>query len=332
MRRPIQAAVLAALAVATAGTPARAADPLLEQARRLFAPLPPDAATAAHAATPEQIALGRMLYHETRLAPGQDGACSSCHRLDAFGAGGPTRALGHPGQREARNAPAVYNAALHVAQFWDGRGAAVEEAARPAQGQPLAALKAIPGYAPAFAAAFPGDADPITAENVGRAVGAFARRLVTPSRFDAFLAGDAEALTGDERKGLASFIATGCPACHTGVAVGGATFEKLGLLEPYPTQDKGRALVTGRRADEYVFKVPSLRNVARTGPWLHDGSLDTLDLTVRVMARVQLGRTLTDAEAGSIVKFLEALTGEIPRDLVTPPELPPGGTPAPAPG
>jgi cytochrome c peroxidase len=332
------AAVLVALAAAA---PA-GADPLLDQARMVFQPLPAEAASAENPLTPEKIALGRMLYYEKRISKNHDLSCNSCHGLGTFGVDHEKTSEGHRGQRGDRNSPTVYNAAFHVAQFWDGRAPTVEEQAKgpvlnpvemamPAETQVLAVLRSIPGYAPAFAAAFPGEADPITYDNFGRAVGAFERRLVTPSRFDAYLGGDASALTAEEKKGLQTFIATGCPTCHNGVAIGGGMFQKLGLVEPYPTQDKGRAKVTGRQEDEYVFKVPSLRNVAKTGPWFHDGGVDTLDMAVRLMARFQLGRTLTDAEAGSIAAFLNALTGAIPTDYVAEPVLPESGPTTPRP-
>jgi cytochrome c peroxidase len=332
------AAVLVALAAAA---PA-GADPLLDQARMVFQPLPAEAASAENPLTPEKIALGRMLYYEKRISKNHDLSCNSCHGLGTFGVDHEKTSEGHRGQRGDRNSPTVYNAAFHVAQFWDGRAPTVEEQAKgpvlnpvemamPAETQVLEVLESIPGYAPAFAAAFPGEADPITYDNFGRAVGAFERRLVTPSRFDAYLGGDASALTAEEKKGLQTFIATGCPTCHNGVAIGGGMFQKLGLVEPYPTQDKGRAKVTGRQEDEYVFKVPSLRNVAKTGPWFHDGGVDTLDMAVRLMARFQLGRTLTDAEAGSIAAFLNALTGAIPTDYVAEPVLPESGPTTPRP-
>jgi cytochrome c peroxidase len=333
----VAVAVLAALAAAPAG-----ADPLLEQARMVFQPLPAEVASADNPPTPEKIALGRMLYFESRISKNHDLSCNSCHQLDRFGVDNEKTSEGHKGQRGDRNSPTVYNAAFHVAQFWDGRAPTVEEQAKgpvlnpvemamPAETQVLAVLKTIPGYGPAFAAAFPGEADPITYDNFGKAVGAFERRLVTPSRFDAYLGGDANALTTEEKQGLQAFLATGCPTCHNGVAIGGGMFQKLGLVEPYPTEDKGRAKVTGRKDDEYVFKAPSLRNVAKTGPWFHDGGVETLDMAVRVMARFQLGKTLTDAEVGSIAAFLNALTGEIPKDYVVAPPLPASGPETPKP-
>ena len=160
---------------------------------------------------------------------------------------------------------------------------------------------------------------------MAKAIASFERRLVTPAPFDKYLAGDDAALSKDQKQGLETFIATGCPTCHNGPLLGGSLYQKLGLVEPYPTGDRGRAEVTGSRSDEYFFKVPSLRNIAKTGPWLHDGSVDSLDLMVRVMARFQLGKTLTDDEAEAISDFLESRTGEVDETYVAQPELPPSG-------
>jgi cytochrome c peroxidase len=221
-----------------------------------------------------------------------------------------------------------------VAQFWDGRAATIEEQAKgpilnpvemamPSSAAVVARLKAIPGYRAAFAAAFPGTDDPVTYDNLARAIGAFERGLVTPSRWDAFLGGDAAALTPAERTGLATFVAANCTACHRGVYVGGDMFQPAGVVEPWPAQgDSGRYAVTQQRGDRFVFKVPSLRNSERTAPYFHDGQVATLDEAVRWMARHQLGRELRDAEVAAIVQWLHALTGAIPRDYIAPPRLP----------
>ena len=336
MRR-FAAAALAAVLVARAAW----ADPLAERVRQAFAPLPAEAASPSHPISEARIELGRRLYHDARLSKSGDVSCNTCHRLDAWGVEvGSTSPA--PEEERRRNAPTVYNAAFHVAQFWDGRASDVEEQARgavlnpvemamPDEAAVLTLLKSIPGYAPLFAEAFPGEAEPIRYENMARAIGAFERRLVTPSRFDRFLEGDANALSANERKGLETFLDTGCSDCHNGPVAGGGTFQKLGLVEPFPTLDRGRAEVTGRAADEFFFKVPSLRNVEKTGPWFHDGSVASLDMAVRLMARHQLGKTLTGAEAQSIVAFLHALTGDLPQAYVARPELPPGGPQAPPP-
>lgn len=329
-----------------AAEPAAPAGPdaaaLHQRASALFGTLPDEAASASNPVTPAKIALGRMLYFDPRLSKNQDISCNSCHDLARSGVDGEPTSPGHKGQRGDRNSPTVYNAALHVAQFWDGRAADVEAQAKGPILNPiematldeahcLAVLRSIPGYAPLFAAAFPGEKDPITYDNVGRAIGAFERRLLTPSRFDAFLEGQDSALTPPEIEGLAVFLDTGCTSCHNGTAVGGALFQKLGAVKPYPTQDPGRAKVTGNAADQGVFKVPSLRNVAQTGPWFHDGSLTSLNEVVVIMARHQLGRELDEAQAASLVAFLGSLTGAVDPQYIAKPELPPSGPQTPAP-
>jgi cytochrome c peroxidase len=227
----------------------------------------------------------------------------------------------------------VLNASTHVAQFWDGRAADVEEQAKgpilnpiemgmPDEATVVGALRDIDGYAPLFAAAFPDAEAPITYDNLANAIGAFERTLITPSRFDAYLAGDGAALTDDERAGLDLFVSTGCTACHSGTGLGGSLYMKLGLVTPYETADVGRMEVTGLESDKHVFKVPGLRNIAETGPYFHDGSIGTLEEAVILMANHQLGKNLSTEEADSIVTFLKALTGELPEGAATVPEMP----------
>jgi cytochrome c peroxidase len=178
----------------------------------------------------------------------------------------------------------------------------------------------VPGYAPLFAKAFPGEADPISYDNMAKAIGAFERRLSTPSPFDAFLGGKLDALSDAQLAGLQKFMDTGCTACHNGAPVGGLLFQKLGLVNPYPTEDLGRYEVTKKEADKYFFKVPSLRNVHKTAPYFSDGSIKTLDEAIRLMAWHQLGKQLTPAEIQSISAFLGSLTGEIDQRYIAPPE------------
>jgi cytochrome c peroxidase len=244
--------------------------------------------------------------------------------------------IGHDGKQVKRNAQSVYNAAFHIAQFWDGRAPTVEEQAKmpimsqaemgmKSPEQVEAVLRSIPGYQEAFVLALPTDPAPITFDHVSLAIGAFERRLVTPSRFDRFIAGDYGQLTPDEQRGLARFISVGCVTCHVGATVGGLTFKKLGEVEPYQTTDNGRFDITGIESDRHVFKVQSLRNIVKTAPYLHDGSIQTLEEMVRLMARHQLGKQLSDAEIAEIITFLHTLTGEIPAELIIPPPLPASG-------
>jgi len=197
-------------------------------------------------------------------------------------------------------------------------------------------LEGIPGYAPLFTAAFPNDPHPITTKNAGIAIGAYERTLMTPSPFDRYLGGDVDALSPPARAGLEKFISTGCTACHHGVGVGGGMYQKFGVVEDYWAAtraqmiDNGRADVTKNPADRYVFKVPSLRNVAMTPPYFHDGSVATLPAAVKIMARVQLGARLGDADVSDIVVFLESLTGELPAEFAAVPRLLPAAVMPPA--
>jgi cytochrome c peroxidase len=226
----------------------------------------------------------------------------------------------------------VLNAALHVAQFWDGRAEDVEEQA----GMPVLnpVEMAIPGeeylverlardadYQEQFAAAFPEQEDPLTFGNVRHALAAFERTLLTPSRFDDFLRGDLE-LTAEERQGLEIFMRLGCGACHNGATVGGHIFRKFGIAEPYweltgsKKIDEGRLEVTGEAQDRCVFKVPSLRNVEKTYPYFHDGSVETLEEALGVMASLQIGAELSDSQIAYLAAFLGALTGELPPEVL----------------
>jgi cytochrome c peroxidase len=323
------------VAAAIGATAARAAtrEELQARAKGVFGVLPAEAPSAANPITEEKIRLGRMLYYDARMSINDQISCNSCHDLARYGVDGEPTSLGHEGKRGARNSPTPYNAAFHVAQFWDGRAPDVEEQAKgpvlnPVEmGMPDAdyvvrVLRGIPGYAPLFQAAFPDDPDPIDYDNVARAIGAFERRLVTPGRFDDFLGGQLDALSDAEVAGLAKFLDTGCATCHQGATVGGLMFQKLGLVHPYETKDLGRYEVTRNEADRFFFKVPSLRNVGKTGPWFHDGSIATLDEAVRKMAWHQLGKELSDEEVRSIEAFLASLTGRIDEAYVARPTLP----------
>jgi cytochrome c peroxidase len=325
-----------------AGAAGRAAgdDALLKDALGLFAPLPKDMATPERPITPALVELGYALFFDPRVSIDGTASCARCHQPQLYGGDGLPKSHGHHDKINSRNAPTVLNAALQVKQHWSGNREDVEDqATRALTGAgsfgnsdfeaPMARLKAIAGYRPLFDAAFPGDADPITAKNWGLAIGAYERTLVSRSRFDDFLDGKADALSVAERSGLRAFIDTGCVACHNGVGVGGGDFRKFGVVEDYwkatgsQEIDKGRAVDTKRPEDEYLFKVPSLRNVAMTGPYFQDGSVASLETAVRIMARVQLGIVLGDKEARDIVTFLGSLTGPVPANYATAPVLPP---------
>jgi cytochrome c peroxidase len=228
----------------------------------------------------------------------------------------------------------VYNAAGHFVQFWDGRAPDVEEQAKgpvmnpvemamPSGKAVVAVLKSMPEYVNAFKKAFPADKDPVTFENTARAIGAFERGLMTPSRWDKFLNGDQGALTDAEKAGFNKFMEVGCQACHAGAYLGGEVYQKLGSMKPYPdTSDPGRQRVTKQESDRLVFKVPSLRNIDKTAPYFHTGKVGTLEEAVKEMGEYQLGKQVKDDEVASIVTFLKTLTGEIPADYIKPPQLP----------
>ena len=320
MRRAIFALVLSSTALAQPD--------LQQQAQALFKPLPARLESDTNPLTDAKIALGRQLFFDRRLSKNQDVSCNSCHPLARYGVERERFSTGHRGQKGGRNAPTVYNAGHHLAQFWDGRAATLEAQAKGPMLNPVEmalpdgaaaerVLRSIPGYKPMFAAAFPADRSPITFDNAALAIGAFERTLVTPSRFDRYLAGDDKALTAPEKEGLKQFIATGCAACHHGEGVGGDLYQKLGVVKPLPgLTDPGRFDVTHDEADRFVFRVPSLRNVVLTGPYLHDGSVEKLDQMVVLMGRHQLGRELSKEEVSSIVIFLGSLTGQLPPDAV----------------
>lgn len=301
-----------------------------------YLPATPDPTSA------DQIALGRMLYWDTRLTKNQDRSCNSCHNLETFGVDNEKTSEGHKKQRGTRNSPTVYNAAGHFLQFWDGRAKDVEEQAKgpilnpvemgmPNAGVVIKVLESMPQYVEAFKKAFPKD-KAITFDNLGKAIGAFERTLVTPARFDKYVAGDETALTAAEKKGLSKFMDLNCPSCHTGPLLGGNEFKKLGLAKPYEEgKDMGRYEVTKVETDKMLFKTASLRNVAKTAPYLHDGSIASLEAAIKLMGKHQLGKTVSDDDAKSIATFLGSLTGEPTAEMKKKPELPPSTPKTPKP-
>ncbi len=299
-----------------------------------FQPLPEVIENPKNPITPEKVALGRQLYFDKRLSKNHDVACNSCHDLKTFGVDNKRTSEGHRHQLGERNSPTVYNAAGHFAQFWDGRAADVEqqatmpitnpvEMACPDEKYVVKIVGSIPEYVAQLKKIFPDEKDPVTLVNVGKAIGAFERGLVTPSRWDKLLKGDKAALTADEKAGFNAFVDAGCITCHSGVYVGGQTYQKLGLLKPWPSQtDPGRMKETKNEADRMMFKVPGLRNVEKTGPYFHDGSVDSLEEATKLMATHQLGKELTDAQVKSIVTWMKTLTGEVPESYIAMPTLP----------
>ncbi len=356
MRKRLTTAVVAVGTLAVVGSSLADDRKLLEEARKYFQPLPKVAESKDNPVTPQKVKLGKMLYYEPRLSKSGLISCNTCHNLASYGVDNLPTSVGHRWQLGPRNAPTTLNAALHVAQFWDGRAKDVEEQAKGPILNPIEMamdspeevvnrLKSIPEYVKLFKEAFPKSKDPLTYENVAKAIAAFERTLMTPSRFDKFLQGDLNALTKEEKKGLKTFIEVGCAGCHNGPALGGSMFTKFGIVEAYweetrnyvtlhePTMpmDVGKFAVTHKEEDLYVFKVPSLRNISRTYPYFHDGSIWNLEDAVQVMAKVQLGKELTQEQLKSIVAFLKALDGEIPKYALELPVLPPSSPNTPKP-
>lgn len=307
---------------------------------RAFRPLPKTMESSDNPSTKAKVELGRMLYFENRISKGHDLSCNSCHMLDKFGVDNQPTSSGFKGQKGDRNSPTVYNAALHIAQFWDGRAKNVEEQAKgpvlnpvemamPNEAAVVAVLKSMPEYVNLFKQAFPGQREPMTYDNMAKAIGAFERLLVTPSRWDKYLSGDKSALTDAEKDGFMKFSNAGCVSCHNGTLVGGTSYQKLGVAKPWPhTKDAGRFSVTKVDHDKMVFKVPSLRNIEKTAPYMHDGATKSLEEAIALMGDYQLGGKVSKADAAAIATWLRSLTGELPpADLITKPKLPPS-TPA----
>jgi cytochrome c peroxidase len=290
-----------------------------------------------------KVELGRMLFYEKRISKSQELSCNSCHVLDHYGVDSRKTSLGHNGQVGDRNAPTVYHAAGQFEQFWDGRSPDVEEQAlgpilnpremaAPSQAYVVQVLGSMPDYAAAFRRAFPGEREPLSLVNVGRAIGAFERKLTTRARWDDYLEGQSNALDEKEVDGLKLFTNLGCMVCHTGELLGGSMYEKVGAVEPWPGQrDQGRFAVTHSEGDRMMFKVPSLRNISETAPYFHDGSADTLSQAVEMMGRHQLGLELEPSEVDAIVTWLRSLKGALPNSYIAPPELPPSTTETPKP-
>ncbi len=296
-------------------------DKLLEDAK-VFGALP-DTMPGSENDTEILINLGKKLYNEKKLSINDTQSCNSCHMLDAGMAGvdnEPVSDGAEEGKFGTRNSPTVLNAGFHIAQFWDGRAADLKEQAKgpilnpvemamPSEEAVIEKLSKDVDYKTAFAAAFPGQNEAMTYDNLAHAVAAFERTLVSKSRFDDYVIGDKSALSMDEKQGLRTFIDVGCGACHTKALFGGHSYQKMGVHEAYANQDDlGRFDVTKEEADKYVFKVMPLRNIALTGPYFHDGAVAKLEDAVDLIAKINLAKTLEKSDIDSIVTFLHALS------------------------
>lgn len=294
----------------------------------------------AEITSPAKVDLGKQLFFDTRLSRSGFISCNSCHNISMGGSDNLQTSIGHNWQKGPINSPTVLNATMNIAQFWDGRAANLKAQA----GGPIAnpgemasthtaaveVLQSIPQYREAFKSIY--NVDKVSINEVTDAIAEFEKTLVTPNaRFDRWLKGEQNALTQQEQEGYKLFKDSGCVACHNGAAVGGNSFQKMGMVEPYKTDNPaiGLAGVTQKDADRMKFKVPTLRNVELTYPYFHDGAYWKLEEAVDVMARVQLGRKLSDDEIGKITAFLKTLTGEQPKMAL--PILPPSTNETPRP-
>lgn len=289
-----------------------------------------------------KVELGKKLYFDPRLSKSGFISCNSCHNLSMGGTDNLKTSIGDHWQQGPINAPTVLNSSLNLAQFWDGRapdlkaqaGGPIANPGEMAFSHTLAidVLNSIPEYVMEFKQVF--GTDQVNIDEVTEAIAEFEKTLVTPNaRFDQWLLGDKEALTATELAGYKLFKESGCVGCHNGEAVGGNSFQKMGVMAPYKAKSpaEGLSAVTGKDADRFKFKVPTLRNVELTYPYFHDGEAETLTEAVDVMGRLQLGKKLSEKENALIVAFLKTLTGDQPSFQL--PNLPPSTdrTPAPKP-
>jgi len=284
--------------------------------------------TIEYAPVPQnKIDLGKKLFFDKALSKNGTISCNSCHNLATFGVDNKSFSLGDTKELGGRNSPSVIYASLHAMQFWDGRAKDVEEQA----GGPLLnpvehslpskeflekKLRAIPEYQNAFKSVFPNDKEPITFVNITNAIGAFERQLNPTSKFDDYLDGNENAINEQEKKGLTAFVDNGCTTCHSGVAIGGQLMQKFGLYGDYAKLtnskkiDKGLFDRTKKEGDQFMFKVPSLRNVEKTYPYFHDGSVVSLKEAIKIMGKLQVNKDLSDNDIKDIEAYLKTLTAD----------------------
>ena len=334
--------LMASLALAGTGL---AESDLLQRSRAAFQPLPDSPpALAGNPASAAKLELGRMLYFDPRLSASQLISCNTCHNIGLAGGDLQETSTGHNWQKGPRNAPTVLNAVFNIAQFWDGRAKDLAEQAKgPVQAsvemnntpeRVIATLQSLPEYREMFSQAFPSEKQPLTFDNVAKAIEVFEATLLTPAPFDNYLRGDTKALSAAQLAGLQLFLDKGCASCHGGVNIGGAGYFPFGVIEKpgnevLPPGDMGRYKVTKTLSDEYVFRAPSLRNVGLTPPYFHSGKIWGLKEAVGVMGSAQLGIQLSAGDEDSLVAFLGTLDGQQP--LVEYPLLPPNRSDTPRP-
>jgi len=305
---------------------------LLSNAQAFFKVLPDEAPNPENQVTPEKVVLGKALYFETQLSNNGTQSCNTCHNLNTFGVDNLATSPGDNGEPGTRNSPTTFNAALRTAQFWDGRNKDVEEQAggpvmnpaemaMPEEAVVVERLNNLGDYKEMFAAAFPEDEEPISFLNMQKAIGAFERTLLTPAPFDQYLTGDINALNAEERKGLKTFMDNGCTSCHNGPLLGGNLLMKVGLFGDYNEMmrathpDFGKYEETKVETDKGMFISPGLRNVAKTGPYFHTGTIESLPEAIQIIAKLQLNKDLSDEDANDIAIFFGSLTGDVPEDV-----------------
>ena len=272
---------------------------------------------------PGKAALGKKLFFDTRLSRDNTLSCASCHNLLHGGDDGRRVSIGINGAKGEDNAPTVYNSVFNFRQFWDGRARDLKEQAPAPIENPVEMgftmpeltirLKKDPAYVRLFSSLYP---DGITPETIADAIAEYEKGLITPNApFDRYLRGEKDALSEQAKKGYRLFQSKGCIICHNGINIGGNLYNKFGIYHDANSTQLGRYNITKRPEDKYMFKVPSLRNIALTAPYMHDGRFETLEEAVRFMAEYQLGRIITSNEVAAISTFLRSLTGEIPRNI-----------------
>jgi cytochrome c peroxidase len=300
---------------------------------------------ASNAGTPAKVELGAMLFNDKRLSESNTVSCASCHNLNTGGADSQRSSIGVHGQSDGRNSLTVWNVGFQTSYFWDGRAPSLEEQAKAQLLNPLdmgmkdlayfaTRLRRIAGYRPYFEKAF-GRGEVVTAENAVKAIAAFERTLVTADApYDRYVNGDKSAMTEEQLRGMNEFRQVGCSHCHQGPAFDGPSIEVgTAFIMKFPTysrspfvasyelmKDQGRFEWTGKEADRFQWRVPSLRNLKYTAPYMHNGSVATLPDAVRVMGSTELALTFTDAEVADLVAFLNSLSGPLP--VVSVPVLP----------
>ncbi len=305
---------------------------LREQALSLLKPLKNDTAGQGGLLA-AQISLGRTLFFDKRISASGEMGCGQCHQPEFYGAS--ATAPSQAGSALQYNIPTVLNASLNFANNWYGDQTSIENQSlasleskaglgHSSKANAVAKIKAIPEYSPLFAAAFPDKANPVTPKNLAAALGAYQRTLITPAPLDEYLDGNDKAISPDAKIGLKRFMDIGCVACHNGIGIGGGGYQKFGIWEDYwpvtksETIDKGRFNLTKDENDLYVFRVANLRNVTKTAPYFHDGSVNDLPDAVRIMGKIQLRKTLSDEDVKYVGAFLNTLTGKLPKSFSPP--------------